>query len=87
MGLPLISRSAVARPSPETNRNDRANDTLLFRANQFPARGIFGAFFAAAFTSIILAMAAKTHKLLSLTAFFLTRGSMNRSCYARMPQA
>jgi len=40
MGLPLISRSVVAK----NIRNDGANDTLLFGAKQFPARGIFGAF-------------------------------------------
>jgi len=40
MGIPLISRSM----SLQTNRNDGANDTLLFRGKQFPAQGIFGSF-------------------------------------------
>jgi hypothetical protein len=40
MGIPLISRSM----SLQTNRNDGANDTLLFREKQFPAQGIFGSF-------------------------------------------
>jgi hypothetical protein len=40
MGIPLISRSV----SLQTNRDDDANDTLLFRRKQFPAQGIFGSF-------------------------------------------